>query len=105
MARLGQGSSRPPGSGEQRAERNAQQLHWHRSGHQVPIHPVHRRHERLAPGGHAVPVSRGTVLGGQVVLTYHQAITTKFSLLDDAATKWDEVAKKFEKVQKTYASR
>lgn len=36
------------------------------------------------------------------MLTYHDVMTTKFSLLGKAATKWDEAAKKFESAQKTY---
>lgn len=36
------------------------------------------------------------------MLTYHQVMTTKFSLLGKAATKWDEAANKFESTQNVY---
>ncbi|MEU1784346.1 hypothetical protein ABZ553_00110 [Streptomyces sparsogenes] len=38
------------------------------------------------------------------MLTYHQVMTIDLSLLETAATKWDEAAKKFEAVQKVYDS-
>ncbi|NUS86791.1 MAG: hypothetical protein HOY75_29725 [Streptomyces sp.] len=39
------------------------------------------------------------------MLTYHQVMTIDLSLLESAATKWDEAAKKFEAVQKIYDSK
>lgn len=39
------------------------------------------------------------------MLTYHQVMTIDLSLLESAATKWDEAAKKFEAVRKIYDSK
>ncbi|MER7789485.1 DUF6571 family protein [Streptomyces sp. NPDC097640] len=39
------------------------------------------------------------------MLTYRQVMTTDLSLLEMAATKWDEAAKKFEAVQRVYDSK
>ncbi|MGO4750492.1 hypothetical protein AB4212_18025, partial [Streptomyces sp. 2MCAF27] len=39
------------------------------------------------------------------MLTYHQVMTIDLSLLESAATKWDEAARKFEAVQKIYDSK